>query len=128
LAELVQGSASFGQIITRDRYSRVHLIMAGQNASDAAAILNSERLSIAVEALAHSYDHVLFDAGPIADNVLDRLASLASHAVLVAPTPDDPANSIARERLLAAGFLQVQVLIEAGGEAASAGAAAKAAA
>ena len=30
LAELVAGSASFGQIITRDRYSRVHLIMAGR--------------------------------------------------------------------------------------------------
>jgi len=28
LSELVQGAATFGQIITRDRYSRAHLIMA----------------------------------------------------------------------------------------------------
>jgi uncharacterized protein involved in exopolysaccharide biosynthesis len=34
IAELVGGSASFGQIITRDRYSGVHLIMAGRAAVD----------------------------------------------------------------------------------------------
>ena len=33
IAELVRGAASFGQIITRDRHSRVHLIMAGLAAS-----------------------------------------------------------------------------------------------
>ena len=63
IAELVAGTASFGQIITRDRYSRVHLIMAGSQPIDAAAIMSSQRLSVTIEALARRYDHVVVDAG-----------------------------------------------------------------
>jgi len=62
LSELVQGSASFGEIITRDRYSRVHIITAGGSKGDSGAIFNSQRLSITLEALARSYDYVVVDA------------------------------------------------------------------
>ena len=93
LAELVQGTASFGQIITRDRYSRVHLIMVGREPVDAAAIMTSQRLSITLEALARSYDHVVIDAGAVEEASLDRFAMLAPRAVLVAPGLDDPATA-----------------------------------
>ena len=36
ISDLVMGSASFGQIITRDKYSRVHVITAGQSKADGA--------------------------------------------------------------------------------------------
>jgi tyrosine-protein kinase Etk/Wzc len=111
LAELVQGSASFGQIITRDRYSRVHLVMAGRGPIDAAAVMTSQRLSITIEALARSYDHVVLDAGTIEDAALDRFAMLAPRAVLVAAELDDPATAVARERLRTAGFANVSVLV-----------------
>ena len=113
IAELVHGSASFGQIITRDRYSGVHLIMAGRAAVDAAAVMSSQRLSITLEALARSYDHVVVDAGTVADAALDRFANLAPRAVLVAGELDDPATVSARERLINAGFADVSVLVSA---------------
>jgi Mrp family chromosome partitioning ATPase/capsular polysaccharide biosynthesis protein len=110
IAELVAGTASFGQIITRDRYSRVHLIMAGCQPIDAAAIMSSQRLSITIEALARSYDHVVVDAGTAGEAALERLAQLAPRAVLVAAEVDDPAIAPARERLLQAGFADVSLL------------------
>ena len=113
IAELVRGSASFGQIITRDRFSSVHLIMAGREAIDPAAIMTSQRLSITLEALARSYDHVVVDAGTVGDAALDRFANLAPRAVLVAGELDDPATVLARERLLQAGFADVNVLVGA---------------
>ena len=113
IAELVGGSASFGQIITRDRFSRVHLIMAGREAIDPSAIMTSQRLSITLEALARSYDHVVIDAGTVGDAALDRFANLAPRAVLVAGELDDPATVSARERLLRAGLADVNVLVGA---------------
>jgi succinoglycan biosynthesis transport protein ExoP len=109
LAQLVAGEASFGDIITRDRSSRVHLVLAGRAPVDAAAILASERLAIAVEALGRSYDHVLIDAPAGGDAALNRLAMLAPRAVLV-PAQDAAKTALARERLLAAGFTNVDVL------------------
>ena len=41
ISDLVMGSASFGQIITRDKYSRVHVITAGQAKADGATIMAS---------------------------------------------------------------------------------------
>ena len=111
IAELVRGSASFGQIITRDRYSRVHLVMAGQEPIDAAEIMASQRLSITIEALGRSYDHVVIDAGTAGDALLERFAALAPRGVLVAPDLDNPETAAAREALLKAGFAEVSVLL-----------------
>ena len=66
LAELMQGEASFTQIITRDRLSRVHLVSAGRPGFDR-ALLQSPRLTLAIDALLRVYDHVLLDAGSASD-------------------------------------------------------------
>ena len=110
IAELVRGTSSFGQIITRDRHSRVHLIMAGQGAIDNQAIMNSQRLAITLEALGRTYDHVVIDAGIMADAILERLAAIAQRVVLVAAEKDDPSTVIAEQALLDAGFANVTVL------------------
>ncbi|MFL6799342.1 MAG: GumC family protein [Xanthobacteraceae bacterium] len=110
LLDLVQGSVSFGDIITRDRYSRVHLVMLGHGRVDASAVLASPRLSTVLEALSRSYDHVLIEAGSMENAALERLAVLAPRAVLVASALDDGATQGARERLLEMGFVKVNVL------------------
>jgi polysaccharide biosynthesis transport protein len=113
LSELVEGSVSFGQIITRDRYSRVHLITVGHGDVSSSAILSSQRLAITLEALSRSYDYVVLDAGALPEIAPEKFARLAPRAVLVADDIDGPATESARERLLSAGFPNVSVLASA---------------
>jgi Mrp family chromosome partitioning ATPase len=112
LAELVRGTATFSQIITRDRFSRVHLVMAGFVGSESEAIYRSQRLDMVLDALARTYDHVIVDAGPLDESNVAALARIARYAVLVVHGPEDSATASARERLRAAGFADVSVLIE----------------
>ena len=76
LAELMQGEASFAQIITKDRLSRVHLVSAGRPGFDRAQ-LQSPRLTLAIDALLRVYDHVLLDAGAASDLPAELLTSQA---------------------------------------------------
>jgi Mrp family chromosome partitioning ATPase len=110
ISELVAGSASFGEIIARDRHSGTHFIAGGKPLADVASIVQSPRLVITVEALARSYDHVVINAGTLPDMPLEAMAALASQAVLVADASDDLISASAREHLLAAGFSAVSVL------------------
>jgi succinoglycan biosynthesis transport protein ExoP len=110
ISELVAGSASFGEIIARDRHSGTHFIAAGQPSADVASMVQSPRLVITVEALARSYDHVVINAGTLPDLPLEAIAALAPQAVLVADAPDDPISAAAQEHLLAAGFSAVNML------------------
>jgi MinD-like ATPase involved in chromosome partitioning or flagellar assembly len=91
LADLMMGEASFSQVITKDRLSRVHLVSAGRPGSDRAA-LQSPRLTLAIDALLRVYDHVLLDAGTAADLPADLLTAQA-RAVLV---PDASMTADAR--------------------------------
>ena len=110
LAELVRGTASFGDIVTRDKCSRVHLIAAGKVSGDEQSILSSPRLAITLEALARTYNHVVIDAGAIADASLHPLARMAPRAMLVATDLTDPATISARRQLIAAGFADVTLI------------------
>ena len=109
ITDLVRGTASFGQIITRDRFSRVQLIAAGRAGLDAAAVIGSERLKIAFDALARSYDHVVIDASVAPHTMDDHIARLAPCAVLVATgLAADKADAL-REHLANAGFQDIAV-------------------
>jgi succinoglycan biosynthesis transport protein ExoP len=108
-AELVRGTATFGQIVTRDKFSRVHIVATGKVAGEGAAILSSPRLVMALEALARSYDHVVIDAGAVPEMTVEPFARIAPRAVLVTADPGHPATLAARERLIAAGFTDVTV-------------------
>jgi succinoglycan biosynthesis transport protein ExoP len=109
LSELVAGTASFGQIITRDRLSRLHIITAGK-VTDPNAVLGSPRLAITIEALARSYDHVVLDAGALPEAEIQRLARLTPKAVLVGEAIDPDATAAGREQLIQAGFRGISVL------------------
>jgi len=119
IADLVRGSASFGDIITRDQYSRVHLVATGEVGGDAASLYASPALATAVEALGRSYDHVVIDAGSAAEVAVEPLAHLASRAVLVTTDPANPVTRTLRERLMMAGLADV-ALLEGGAQAAAA--------
>lgn len=110
IAELVRGTAPFGDIITRDQFSNVHLIATGAVGNDGAALAASPMLATVIDALVRSYNHVVIDVGSAADVAVERFAPLAQRAVLVAADPANPATRAARERLMMAGFADVTLL------------------
>jgi len=110
IAELTRGTASFGDIITRDQYSRVHIVAAGNVGGDVAALASSPMLATAIEALAHSYEHVVIDTGSASDIAAERFVPLATHAMLVAADPASSVTRTVRDRLLHAGFSDVAVV------------------
>lgn len=109
VADLVRGSASFGDIITRDRFSRLHIVTAGRCDGDVAALLASPRLTTTFEALARTYDHVVIDAGAAPDAAVERFARLARQAALIAGGGHTDVQG-ERLRLASAGFADVTVL------------------
>src|SRR5450759_113628 len=104
------GTTSFGDIITRDQYSPVHLVATGNVGNDGPALAASPMLATVIEALVRSYDHVVIDVGSAADIAVERFAPLTARAVLVAADPASPATRSARERLMMAGFADVTLL------------------
>jgi succinoglycan biosynthesis transport protein ExoP len=110
IADLIRGAAGFGDIITRDQFSNVHLIATGEVGGDAAALSASPMLATVIEALVRSYNHVVIDVGSAADVQVERFAPLAQRAVLVSGDPANPATRAARERLMMAGFADVTLM------------------
>jgi uncharacterized protein involved in exopolysaccharide biosynthesis/Mrp family chromosome partitioning ATPase len=111
ICDLIRGTASFGQIITRDRFSPVHLIATGHVGVEGSVLLASPRLALTLEALARTYHHVVIDAGAVPEIAVESFARLAPRAVLVTANLTDPSTSAARERLIAAGFDDVTVFL-----------------
>jgi succinoglycan biosynthesis transport protein ExoP len=109
IADLVSGSATFAQIITRDRFSRVQVVPAGRVGLDAASIYRSDRLATAVDALSRTYDHVIIDAGAAPGVPADRIARLAPCAVMVAGGVAAASADAVRAHLAAAGFEDIAV-------------------
>jgi Mrp family chromosome partitioning ATPase len=110
IAELVRGTASFGDIVTKDQYSNVHLVATGAVGNDAAALTASPMLATVIEALVQTYNHVVIDAGSAADVAVERFGPLATRAVLVAADPANSAAQAVRQRLMMAGFADVALL------------------
>ena len=105
LAELMQGEASFTQIITRDRLSRVHLVSAGRPGFDRAQ-LQSPRLTLAIDALLRVYDHVLLDAGTASDLPAELLTSHARAVVVPDASMESDARTLMCDQLRAVGLLR----------------------
>jgi uncharacterized protein involved in exopolysaccharide biosynthesis/Mrp family chromosome partitioning ATPase len=110
IAELARGAASFGDVITRDQFSNLHLVATGNVGADGPALAASPMLATVIEALAQSYNYVVIDAGAVPEVAIERLASLAQRLVLVAADPADAATKAARERLAMAGRGDITLL------------------
>ncbi|HKS20539.1 MAG TPA: exopolysaccharide transport family protein [Bradyrhizobium sp.] len=112
LAELMQGEAPFAQIITKDSLSRVHLVSAGRPGFDR-ALLQSPRLTLAIDALLRVYDHVLLDAGTASDLPAELLTAYARAVVVPDASMTQDARALMREQLKAVGFSEVTMLSKA---------------
>lgn len=110
IAELVRGQAGFGDIITRDQYSQVHIVATGNVGNDAAALTASPYLSTIIDALAQSYNFVIIDVGSVADAPVEYFARFAQRSVLVAANPVAPQTRSARERMAMSGYGDVMLL------------------
>jgi succinoglycan biosynthesis transport protein ExoP len=109
MAELVRGAASFGDVITRDRFSRLHLVAVGQ-LDGSADFAGSHMMAAALDALAQSYDHLVVDAGAQPEADIAALARFAPRAVLVAGEAADDVQRRLSAQLREAGFADVAVL------------------
>ena len=109
LAELMQGEASFGQIITKDQLSRVHLVSAGRPGFDRAQ-LQSPRLTLAIDALLRVYDHVILDAGTASDLPAELLTAQSRAVVVPEASMANEARTLMRDQLKAVGFSEVTML------------------
>jgi uncharacterized protein involved in exopolysaccharide biosynthesis/Mrp family chromosome partitioning ATPase len=109
LAELVRGEASFGDIITLDRDSRVHVVAAGQIGDQAAHLLNSQMLWAALDALAQSYDYLVIDCGSQSETTLAPIAMVAPYAVLVGGAATLDALAALAGQMQSSGFAAVSV-------------------
>jgi uncharacterized protein involved in exopolysaccharide biosynthesis/Mrp family chromosome partitioning ATPase len=109
LAELMQGEASFAQVITRDKLSRLHLVMAGRPGFDR-SLLQSPRVTLAIDALLRAYDHVLVDAGSASDLPAELLTANARAVVVPDASMSQDARSQMCEQLRAVGFSEVTML------------------
>jgi uncharacterized protein involved in exopolysaccharide biosynthesis/Mrp family chromosome partitioning ATPase len=109
LAELMQGEASFTQVITKDRLSRAQLVSSGRPGSDR-TLLQSPRLGLAIDALLKVYDHVLLDAGSAADLPAEILTSQARAVVVPDASMAAGARTLMCEQLKAVGFSDVTML------------------
>ena len=108
LADMIRGGATFSDIITRDRLSRLNLVSLG-GTGDVTAILALPEFAAAVEALARSYDYFVIDAGSAPQPLIARIAAIAPRAVLVAPAGSDRGLGTAYQHFVSAGFTDVSV-------------------
>lgn len=109
LVELMLGEASFSQIITKDRLSRAHLVTSGRPGSDR-NLLQSPRLTLAIDALLRVYDHVVLDAGTASDLPAELLTTQARAVVVPDASMAPDARTLMCDQLRAVGFSDVTML------------------
>ena len=111
LAELMQGTASFSDVITRDKLSRLHLVNAGRPGFDR-TLLQSPRLTLAIDAMLRVYEHVLLDAGSASDLPAELLTGNARAVVVPDASMAQDARKVMCDQLRVAGFSEVDMLSE----------------
>jgi polysaccharide biosynthesis transport protein len=109
IADVIQGASTFGDIITRDKLSRLHLVAAGVSDGDLGSVLSLPEFTAAVEALARSYDFFIIDASKAPDPLISRIAAVTPRAVLIAPNGTNRGVQAAYDHFVAAGFTDVAV-------------------
>jgi len=110
LAELADRTASFRNVIVRDRQSSLHLISSGQMPAARNDILMAPGIATSFDALARAYDRVVIAAGATVGADIGEIAAIAPHAILAAGTLTEAGIAATRGRLLRAGFSDVTVL------------------
>jgi uncharacterized protein involved in exopolysaccharide biosynthesis len=109
LTELMQGAASFSDIITKDRLSGVHIVGAGRDAAQR-DLLQLPRINLAIDALSRAYDYVVLDAGTASDLPANVIAAQAHAVIIPDPAITATARDVMKSQLFASGFVGVTIL------------------
>ena len=109
LTELMQGSASFSDIITKDRLSPVNIVGAGRDAAQR-QLLQLPRINLAIDALSRAYDYVVLDAGTASDLPANVIAAQAHAVIIPDPAITTSAREMMKSQLLESGFAGVTIL------------------
>jgi capsular exopolysaccharide synthesis family protein len=116
LPELLQGTRSLAECITRDPDSGVDVVASGRTATDPAHVLELSRIRRMLSDLRTTYDMIVIDTPPIGavDDALP-FASLADATVLVVRSGSTPQNIIqgALQRLQFGGANVVGAVLNA---------------
>ncbi len=120
LAELVAGTASYGDIINRDRFSGLNLILSGRAPATRGALLKEASLAQSFKALSAAYAHVVIDAGMVGAGAAEAIAAFAPHAIVLVENVGDEGVAQAQQQLLQAGFHHVTIFIAGPPDAAAA--------
>ncbi|REF85958.1 uncharacterized protein involved in exopolysaccharide biosynthesis [Methylovirgula ligni] len=104
LTDLLDGDASFADVIHRDAGSRLHFVPFGSKEE-----FNPDDLDMILDALSRTYDFVVLAAPPFRGNPMTKaLAPFADFVVLATPEGGDAADTrAARAELSAAGAAEV---------------------
>ncbi|NJL07811.1 MAG: polysaccharide biosynthesis tyrosine autokinase [Methylacidiphilales bacterium] len=122
VVNLVRGTASFGQVIHRDRASRLHVVPFGGPATEIEELLKADRLSLALSALVQTYDHVVLAAPPAAILAKAGFAAQLPLAVVVGPKVWEPTEAEGvYDQLAEAGIADLIAVVEDDGSAAGPG-------
>lgn len=106
LTDLLEGNASFADVIHRDCASRLHFVPFGSGED-----FDPDDLDIILDALAQTYDFVVLAAPPLATSEMPQvLAPYADFVVLAVPAEKDEAATKASDELSAAGAAEVLVI------------------
>lgn len=107
LCDLLNGTASFSEVIRRDPASRLHFLRAGSSDE-----LNLHEFTHVLDALAETYDFLLIIATPLDQNsVAETLAAQADFAVLAMPAVPQGRSALdAEARLIGAGAREVLLI------------------
>ncbi len=106
LTDLLEGNASFADVIHRDCASRLHFVPFGSAES-----FDPDDLDIILDALTQTYDFVVLAAPPLAISEMPKaLAPYADFVVLAIPAEKDEAATRACAELSAAGAAEILVV------------------
>ncbi len=106
LTDLLEGKASFADVIHRDYASRLHFVPFGSAES-----FDPDDLDTILDALTQTYDFVLLAAPTLATSEMPKaLAPFADFVVLAIPAEKDAAATKACAELGAAGAAEVLVV------------------
>ena len=107
-SDLFAGDASFAQVIFRDRRSRAHFIPSGRRPLTP-GLLSADRLATVLDALDHTYDHIVIDAG---DGLIELLGPGAGAALVVTEfAAADPRTARAFGRIKATSAAAILLLV-----------------
>ena len=111
LSDLLSNAVNFGEVIQRDRASRIHVIGLGRTLRDSAQLLSADRFSIVLGALSQTYDYVIAATPALAGlRGADRLARFARSTALITAEGEEGAGAAQSNVLASQGFANVVVI------------------